>query len=94
MHHPVVELTRRPLLPLLGEGLAEPHKADASTNRMRRLADKGVTRRFMRASYNRRQRHHYHARIPARGEIGQEIGEKHKKRTAPLKHLGVRLRKR
>lgn len=108
MHHPL-RLTRRSLLTIeaspaggvignddIVESVVEPHKADAITNRLRKIVDRFSGRRFERAKYNRRQRHLYH------GRVAQSLKDHRPKtapravhRTAPEKRFGVgRLRQR
>lgn len=90
-------LTRRPLKTLSElASIAEPHKADRITNRLRTMVDKFAARRFNRAGYNRRERANYHKRIPQsqdgrRRRPGDDSGEKRK---APDKRLGMRMRSR
>jgi hypothetical protein len=94
-------LTRRPLLSIeasppggIVEGLAEPHKADGLTNRLRVITDRFATRRFERAKYNRRQRTLYHSRVPQATRDSRPNASREVHRTAPEKRLGTRFRKR
>lgn len=80
----------------VAESVVEPHKADAITNRLRKIVDRFSGRRFERAKYNRRQRHLYHGRVAqSLKDHRPQTGPRPVHRTAPEKRFGVgRLRSR
>jgi hypothetical protein len=82
-------------LKTLGESLAEPHKANSLTNRIRRITDRFSARKLMPAAYNRRQRNLYKRRLPQRVHNVHPGVKKSEKRVAVPKRRQVgRLRQR
>lgn len=96
-------LVRRPLLTLGSEGYVveaisarEPHRTDRLTNRVRKIGDKFVDRKFRgKTAYNRKQRALYQQRVPSaqrKARPGHALSGD--KRRAPEKRIGSRIRVR